>query len=238
MIVMPPMARGQEAAWHGVLDLYDAHPTGWTLVGGQLVHLHCAERGFTPPRPTDDADAVVNARRPAVLGSVTTTLTGLGFVAAPASAHGVQHRWSRGEAVIDVLIPDGMGERAERRPSSTGLPTIAAPGGTQALRRSEVVEVRVGDRAGSVPRPNLIGALILKAKARIDTTAPERDRHCEDFAVLAAMLAATDVRGLHLTRGERASLRTMIGLTRSSERSIRTVPDMVNRLDRLADIIG
>ncbi len=38
MIVMPAMAQGQEAAWHGVLDLYEAHPEGWTLIGGQLVH--------------------------------------------------------------------------------------------------------------------------------------------------------------------------------------------------------
>jgi hypothetical protein len=28
-----------------VLDLYDRLSDGWTLIGGQLVHLHCAERG-------------------------------------------------------------------------------------------------------------------------------------------------------------------------------------------------
>lgn len=32
----------QTASWHALLDLYEAHPTGWTLVGGQMVHLWCA----------------------------------------------------------------------------------------------------------------------------------------------------------------------------------------------------
>lgn len=110
------MAPEQEAAWHGLLDLYEAHPEGWTLIGGQLVHLPCAERGFAPQRPTDDADTVVDARTTRVLGAVTASLKRIDFVPAPASADGVQHRWTRGAAVIDVLIPDGMGERAERPP--------------------------------------------------------------------------------------------------------------------------
>ena len=238
MIVMPAMAQGQEAAWHGVLDLYEAHPEGWTLIGGQLVHLHCAERGFAPQRPTDDADTVVNARSAQVLGAVTASLKDLEFAADPASVDGIQHRWTRGDAVIDVLIPDGMGERAERRPSVTGFPTIAAPGGTQALARTQVVDVQVGTRVGRLPRPNLIGALILKAKARIDTVGPGRDRHCDDFAVLAAMLAATDLRKLELTKSERRSLRRMIEVTRENDRAMDIVPDVESRLDRLGHFVG
>ena len=238
MIVMPAMAQGQEAAWHGVLDLYEAHPEGWTLIGGQLVHLHGAERGFAPQRPTDDADTVVNARSAQVLGAVTASLKDLEFAADPASVDGIQHRWTRGDAVIDVLIPDGMGERAERRPSVTGFPTIAAPGGTQALARTQVVDVQVGTRVGRLPRPNLIGALILKAKARIDTVGPGRDRHCDDFAVLAAMLAATDLRKLELTKSERRSLRRMIEVTRENDRAMDIVPDVESRLDRLGHFVG
>lgn len=238
MIVMPVMAKGQEAAWHGLLDLYEAHPEGWTLIGGQLVHLHCAERGFVPQRPTDDADTVVNARSAAVLGAVTASLKELQFAPDPASADGIQHRWTRGEAIIDVLVPDGMGERAERRPSITGLPTIAAPGGTQALARTQVVEVQVGARAGRLPRPSLVGAMILKAKARIETSGGNRDRHSDDFAVLAAMLAATDLRGLELTKGERRSLRKMIELTRQSYRSMHIVPNVESRMERLSQFVG
>lgn len=53
MIVLPAMQPEQTASWLGVLDLYDHLSEGWTLIGGQLVHLHCAERGqFPVRRPT------------------------------------------------------------------------------------------------------------------------------------------------------------------------------------------
>lgn len=52
MIVPPAMPPEQTASWLGVLDLYDKLPMCWTLIGGQLVHLHCAERGQFPERPT------------------------------------------------------------------------------------------------------------------------------------------------------------------------------------------
>ena len=121
MIVMPAMAQGQEAAWHGVLDLYEAHPEGWTLIGGQLVHLHCAERGFAPQRPTDDADTVVNARSAQVPGAVTASLKDLEFAADPASVDGIQHRWTRGDAVIDVPSGDTPTEHSrDARPPERG----------------------------------------------------------------------------------------------------------------------
>ena len=45
MIVLPPMSVAQTASWHALLDVYERLPAGWTLIGGQMVHLHCAERG-------------------------------------------------------------------------------------------------------------------------------------------------------------------------------------------------
>ena len=62
MIVLPPMLAAQTASWHALMDLYGRHAEGWTLVGGQMVHLHCAERDYSPIRPTDDADAVLDVR--------------------------------------------------------------------------------------------------------------------------------------------------------------------------------
>ena len=59
---MPVMSAGQAASWHGLMDLHEKVPAGWTLVGGQLVHLHCAERGEHPERPTDHIDTVVDVR--------------------------------------------------------------------------------------------------------------------------------------------------------------------------------
>ena len=96
---------------------------------------------------------------PAMLATFTETLTDLGFRSAGISAEGLQHRWIRGDASLDVLLPDGIGERASLRPGVTGSPTLPTAGGTQALQRSETVRVSVAGREGSVRRPNLVGAL-------------------------------------------------------------------------------
>jgi hypothetical protein len=226
------MAEAQEAAWHALLDLNARHPQDWTLVGGQLVHLHCAERGYAPQRPTDDADAIVDARVPEILGLVTRSLVDMGFTP-EVSADGLQHRWARGVATIDVLIPEGIGERAAARRSASGFPTISAPGGTQALHRSEIVAVQVGARTGSIARPNLIGAMIMKAAARLETTGAGRDRHCDDFAVLVAMLGAVDLRAEKLSPKDRRRLMMMVERTRASAGAVDRAPGSVAQLDRL-----
>ncbi|HST46808.1 hypothetical protein [Jatrophihabitans sp.] len=226
------MDPAQEAAWHSLLDLYELEPSGWALIGGQLVHLLCAERGYSPQRPTDDADAVVDARVPGVLGAVTSALQDLGFEPQP-SSDGIQHRWKRGKAVLDVLIPEGTGARTEARRSASGFPTVAAPGGTQALARSEVVAVDVGDRSGHVPRPMLLSAMILKAAARTETTGTGLDRHCHDFAALASVLAASDIARIQLTRKDRQRLGRMIEVTRSTLPALQENPEAARRLLRL-----
>lgn len=150
---MPPE---QTASWLGIIDLHERLAEGWTLIGGQLVHLHCAERGQFPVRPTNDADTVIDVRAdPTMLATFTTVLTELGFSSVGISAEGLQHRWVRGVASIDVLLPDGVGERASLRPGVTGSPTLATAGGTQALQRSETVAVSVSGREGFVCRPSL-----------------------------------------------------------------------------------
>ncbi|WP_424449031.1 hypothetical protein [Microbacterium arborescens] len=105
VIAMPAMTEAQEHAWVTLLDLHEELPSGWTIVGGQMVHLWCAERGVTMARPTDDADAVLDVRlEPGILYTFTAALKRRGFDAETASS-GVQHRWRKDDAVIDVLIP-------------------------------------------------------------------------------------------------------------------------------------
>lgn len=80
MIVLPDMPPEQTASWLGLLDLSERLADGWTLIGGQLVHLHCAERGAFPMRPTNDADTLIDIRAdPMMLTTFTRTLTDLGF---------------------------------------------------------------------------------------------------------------------------------------------------------------
>lgn len=101
-VVMPAMRESQRAGWHALLDVYDAHPTGWTLVGGQMVHLWCAERGVSPTRPTDDMDTVLDVRgepgNPGVLMTFTSVLGRLGFEPTGTSPSGHQHRWVKADA--------------------------------------------------------------------------------------------------------------------------------------------
>ena len=83
MIVLPAMPSEQSASWLGLLDLHERLAVGWTPIGGQLVHLHCAERGQFSVRPTNDADTVIDVRAdPTMLATFTKTLTDLGFESA------------------------------------------------------------------------------------------------------------------------------------------------------------
>lgn len=192
---MPAMSAGQEQAWHTLMDLHELVPTDWSLVGVQMVHLHCAERGSVPIRPTDDADTVVDVRaQPDILLTFTAVLTELGF-SADTAGNGVQHRWKRDQAQFDVLIPEGAGNRAEARGGVQGAPSVAAPGTAQALTRSADIQVEVVARVGTVRRPNIVGALVGKTAARIDLgSGGASGRHCADFVVLAGLIApATSV---------------------------------------------
>lgn len=218
-ILMPTMTAAQTQSWRALMSLYEKVPSGWTLVGGQLVHLHCAERGASPVRPTEDADTVVDVRSdPTMLRKFTEALAADGF-APVTTGDGLQHRWLSGQAQIDVLLPEGIGERSAARIGVGGAPTLSAPGTTQALARSEAVAVSVDGRVGTILRPTLFAALVGKAAARhgIAVNAASQ-RHCTDFVVLATLLAAADFRNLDVTRKDRARLRKMVATCRADVR--------------------
>jgi len=239
--VLPAMAEGQEQAWHALMDLGERIDSGWTLVGGQLVHLHCAERGITPSRPTNDVDTVVDIRASqTMLEEFTGALADMGF-APDTSGDGVQHRWLRGPAQIDVLIPEGVGERATARLGAGGARTISAPGTTQALARTETVTVTVGSRTGSVLRPTLVGALVAKAAARTEIAADRaRSRHCVDFVVLANLVSARDFRETDLRARDRQRLRDMVACCASDEAAmaVGNAAEALDRLERAARLNG
>lgn len=158
-----------------------------------MVHLHCAERGSSPIRPTNDVDAVLDVRaEPQVLRAFTGHLAALGFEPDGQSWEGHQHRWVREGAVIDVLIPRDVGPTAAARVGVRGGTVPETPGAQQALERTESVEVRLGDQVGSVLRPTLLGALVIKAAAYTLVGDPARERHLEDFVVLSTLIRPDD----------------------------------------------
>lgn len=234
MIVLPAMPPEQTASWIGVLDLYDHLSEGWTLIGGQLVHLHCAERRQFPVRPTNDADTVIDVRAdPKMLHTFTKTLTDIGFESAGISVEGRQHRWVRGKASIDVLLPNGVGERASERQGVTGSPTLPTAGGTQALQRSEVVAVTVDSREGFVWRPNLVGALVVKAAAHGNAGDPGVARHRRDFAVLAGLITTADFADEDLTKKDRERLRLIVTAIKNDRELLLEIPGATAAIERL-----
>ncbi len=192
MIVLSEMPEEQTASWLGILDLYEVLPEGWTLIGGQLVHLHCAERGQFPARPTNDADTVV-----------------------------------------DVLLPEGVGERARGRTGATGSPTLPTQGGTQALQRSKVVAVTVAGRHGSVRRPNLVGALIVKAAAHTNIGDQDPRRHRRDFLVLAGLIKAADFANEELSKKDRQRLLGILAAIERDRALLLEVPGSATAIARL-----
>ncbi len=104
---------------------------------------------------SQDLDLVIDARfRPHVIPVFIGTLTDLGFTSAGVSPDDVAHRFVHGEVKVDVVSPDGVGERTDLRTVGSAT-TIEVSRGTQALHRSERVPVSHHDRTVLVPRPNL-----------------------------------------------------------------------------------
>lgn len=239
-VVLPTMTGAQAASWHALMDLHKRLPDHWTLVGGQMVHLLCAERGISPERPTEDADTVLDVRAAHdLLSRFTSVLAQLGFNP-DISGEGLQHRWRRPAdgAQIDVLLPDGVGQRAAARQGIGGAPTLETPGGSQALARSESVTVTIEGRTGEVRRPNLIGALVMKAAAHEAVGDAAKGRHRRDFVTLSGLIAARDVRGEDVRPKDRQRLRAMIASIRNDQSLMLGEPNAELYLKRVERAAG
>lgn len=233
-ISLPAMLAEQQEAWQAVFEIHNAMPHGWVLVGGQAVYLHAIERGAPFVRPTKDADMALDIRAyPTMLHDFTALLVELNFKSAGESLAGHQHRWLRGQAMVDVLIPRHLGERADGRRGVTGGTTVAAPASQQALDRAETVDVVAGSATGRVNRPTLIGSLIGKAAALTIPDDPGRERHITDFLTLAAAVGAADLRDVTYMPAERDHLANMLGRFVRDPGLLALVPEGAPGVERL-----
>lgn len=116
MLDLPSLGALETELWDALLDIVDRVPEGWTLIGGQMVLLHGLQRDRVPPRVSEDLDLVVDVRaRPSALATLVAALIDLRFADSGVSADGVAHRFVRGGVGVDVLAPDGVGERVDLR---------------------------------------------------------------------------------------------------------------------------
>jgi hypothetical protein len=112
MMVMAPIALpdtmqpAQEQGWLTLLDLAPGalattFPSGWCLVGGQMVWLLAAEHGVTPLPATDDVDLVVDIRSvPTGIQALCGWLEDREFHLEGISPEGIGHRYGRALELI------------------------------------------------------------------------------------------------------------------------------------------
>lgn len=197
--------------WAVLLELAQAFPQGWAVVGAQMVILHCLAHDVERPVRTRDTDVVVDLRT-LHTRQISRSLLNRGFELAGITPEGVGHRFVRGGAFIDVLAIDNLGIRG----NPVTVPparTVQVPGSRSALQRIERARVTVNSRSGEVPLPDWIGALLLKARAA-RAFREHREKHLQDIALLLGL--PVDV----------ATLRKSAG--RSELKYILTAADLIN----------
>lgn len=209
-VTLPPLASPVDQLWHVLLDLAEQLTVPWTIVGGQMVLLHALEHGRIPPQVSQDGDVIADVRATTgAIRAVVAAVEAAGFHLDGMSPTHLAHRYIRpsspGPVTIDVLAPEGLGPRADLTTTRPGR-TIQVPGGTQALARTELVDVRHDGRSGTLPRPSLLAATVGKAAAC--GLPGNTDRHHRDLALLCALIPDPFAMREELTRKDSQRLRT------------------------------
>lgn len=163
-ITLPWLGSPTDELWEVLLRLASkTERVPWMLIGGQMMLLHAVEHGREPLQVSQDGDAIADIR-----------------------GHRYKHKTFDPPVLIDVLAPDNVGARATLTTTPPGR-TVEVPGGTQALHRLQVVEVVLASgSSGPVPRPDLLGAIVIKAGAT--TLTERRERHFNDLALLCSLV--------------------------------------------------
>ena len=183
----------------------DWFPARWTLIGARMVQLHAMSANRAVPRLSLDADALADVRAmPGATAKLSATLIKHDFELGDPSALGLAHRFVRDGVSIDILAPDGLNSLSSRLTIGR-LHTVQVPGGTQALNRTHVQEVRIGRRRGRIPVPSLLGAILLKARAVGVDDVPENQRI--DLALLLSLVGEIAPLREELRRTEKSWLR-------------------------------
>ena len=148
---------------------------------------------------------MVNARvMSASIADFATVLASHGYTLEGINPDGIGHRFSSAHLSIDLLAPDGLGNRANLITIAPAR-TVQVPGGTQALRRTQLFDIQAGLAEGSLPAPNLAGAILIKARAvEVDDLPNEQ---LKDLAFLLSIAPDPVAMREELTGNERKWLR-------------------------------
>jgi hypothetical protein len=196
IIRIDPVEPEAQRLWLLALELAEAlgAEQEWTLIGGLMVQLYGLERD-DELRPTTDIDLLGAARKPpAMTEQIASLLTERGGEVAmpPRSNPAVGYRFELEGEIVEILGPDGL----KRDPKTLdGLTTFQVAGGTQALRRTEVVLVSLdGSPPVAMRRPTLLGAILIKTRAVAKRRKEKFDSDRQDLIRLLSYVE--DPRGL------------------------------------------
>jgi hypothetical protein len=237
VITLPLLGAPTDQLWETLITLSKkTKRVPWMLIGGQMMLLHTLEHGREPLQVSQDGDAIADIRaRPDALAAFVRTLESEGFASDGMSPDGLAHRYRHSTfnppVLVDVLAPDNVGQRANLTTTPPGR-TVEVPASTQALNRLEEVEVVLASgRRGLVPRPDLLGAIIIKAGAT--TLAERRDRHFNDLALLCSLVDDPFEMREQMTTSDKRWLRRAGELANDDHRSWSLI-DRAHRADGLS----
>ena len=169
----------------------------WLLVGGLMVHAHAHLAGVNYPRPTDDADLVVELRAGSYAEAVSR-LESLGYRRHdPLDHRAPLHRFARGAEVVDLMASEGSKVRFG------GRVVLSVPGSRSALNRATVYTT---PRGRSIRIPDIESAMSLKGAA-FHASSASRMRHLQDEVTL---LACADPTALKMSKSMRSNINNAI----------------------------
>ena len=187
--IEPPSAKARQL-WETTLGLAQefGDSAEWTLIGGLMVQLHAAEHQ-SDSRLTDDIDFLGDSHRsPSMTQRIARTLRSRGaeMRMPPSSNERLGYRFELDGEIVEILGPDGV----KTDPKTIGrYTTVQAPGGTQALRRSEIAMVSLdGQPAIAMRRPSLLGAILVKARALAAERKEKADSDRQDLTLLFSLV--------------------------------------------------
>jgi len=183
-------SEGARRLWEMTLSLAEefGESAEWVLIGGLMVQLHAAESD-RDSRLTDDVDFLGDSRRrPSMTQWIAETIErrGADMVMPPSSSERLGYKFELDGEIVEILGPDGV----KTDPKTIGrYTTFQTPGGTQALRRAEVVMVSLdGQEAIAVRRPSLLGAILIKARALAAERKDKFDSDRQDLVLLLSLV--------------------------------------------------
>ena len=173
--------------WSLVAELANRlEPKSWVLIGGQMVALHVHLAGGVPRRTTTDVDIVADilTDRNAFHACKAVALD-MGLEAQPSITGKNLHRFSGPAGHLDLMVPDHLPTNLTRQ--FTRPTPVPVAGGQRALDRRMVAHIDTEAGPASIPLPDLVGAIVIKARAA-RSDARDRNRHHTDIAQLAAII--------------------------------------------------